>query len=103
MPHSVRRREEATMKVMNATYKNGQVVLDEPADWPDGCRLLVEPALEEESLGIREEDWSDTPEAIADWLRWYDSLEPLEMSPEEEAAWQAARRAQKDFEKATFD
>jgi hypothetical protein len=25
------------------------------------------------------------------------------MSPEEEAAWQAARQAQKDFEKTTFE
>ena len=54
----------------------------------------------EETLGVREEDWSDTPEAIASWLQWYDSLEPLEMTPEEEAEWQAARQAQKDFEKA---
>jgi hypothetical protein len=86
-----------------ATYKNRQVVLDELADWPDGCRLLAKPAPEGESLGIREEDWLDTSDALEDWLRWYDLLEPLESSPEEEAAWQAGRRAQKDFEKVTFE
>jgi hypothetical protein len=42
------------------------------------------------TLGIREEDWSNTPEAIAAWLKWYDSNEPLLFTPEEEtelAAW----------------
>jgi hypothetical protein len=32
-----------------------------------------------------EEDWSNSPEADADWLAWYDSLEPLEFTPEERA------------------
>jgi hypothetical protein len=30
-------------KPLAATWKNGQVVLDEPADWPEGCRLQVAP------------------------------------------------------------
>ena len=46
--------------------------------------MIREPSPEE-SIGAGEEDWADTPEAVADWLRWYDSLEPLEMIPEEEA------------------
>lgn len=40
---------------------------------------------------MREEDWSNTPEAIGDWRRWYDSLEPLETTPQEEADWAAWR------------
>ena len=39
-------------------------------------------------LGVTEEEWSNTPEAIADWLKWYDSLEPLVMTPEEQAEWE---------------
>jgi hypothetical protein len=85
------------MNAIKGTYTNGQIVLDAPADWPDGSRVLVEPVPAEEMLGIREEDWLDTPEAIAAWLKWYDSLEPLEMTPEEEAEWQAARKATKEY------
>ena len=91
------------MNAIKGTFKNGQIVLDAPADWPEGCRVTVEPVPEEETFGIREEDWPDTPEGIAEWLRWYDSLEPLVMTPEEEAEWQAARKAQKEYEIAHFE
>jgi hypothetical protein len=82
--------------------RNGHIVLDNPADLPEGCRVLVEPIAEEETFGIREEDWQDTPEAIAAWLHWYDSLEPLQLTPQEEAEEQAARQAQREREKAAF-
>jgi hypothetical protein len=90
------------MNAIKGIVRNGHIVLDHPADLPEGCRVLVEPITEEEILGIREEDWQDTPEAIAAWLRWYDSLEPLQRTPQEEAEWQAARQAQAEREKAAF-
>jgi hypothetical protein len=67
--------------------KNGGVILDNPAELPEGCRVVVEPLTDQETFGVREEDWQDTPEAVAAWLRWYDSLEPLQMTPREEAEW----------------
>jgi hypothetical protein len=76
------------MKAITATWQDGQIQPDEPADWPNGCRLRIEPL--DEAVGMREEDWSNTPEAIADWLKWYDALSPLEFTSEEEtdlAAW----------------
>lgn len=85
------------MHAIRATWKNGQIVPDGPVDWPEGARLLVEPAP------APEEDWSDSPEAIADWLRWYDSLQPLIFTDEERAAWAAERQARKEWEKAHFD
>lgn len=91
------------MNAIKGTWKNGQIIPDQQVDWPDGCRVLIEPVPREVTLGIREEDWPNTPEAIADWIKWYDSLEPLEMTPEELADWQAARKAQKEFEKAKFE
>ena len=74
------------MEVVRATWKNGRIEPDGPVDWPEGCRLVIEP---ETTAGSRaemdEDDWSNSPEAIADWLAWYDSLEPLEFTPEERA------------------
>ena len=29
------------MSAVKATWKNGQVLLESQADWPDGCRLIV--------------------------------------------------------------
>ena len=90
------------MNAVKGIVKNGGVVLDNPAELPEGCRVVVEPLSDDGSLGIREEDWQDTPEAVAEWLRWYDSLEPLQMSPQEEAEWRAALQEQKEREKAAF-
>ena len=88
------------MNAVKGTVKNGNIILDDPADLPAGCRVLIEPISVEETFGVREEEWEDTPGAIAAWIRWFDSLEPLQMTPQEEAEWQGARQAQKDFEKA---
>lgn len=52
-------------------------------------------------LAIRQKVKS--PEAIAEWLKWYDSLEPLIFGEEELAAWEACRRARKEWEKARFN
>jgi hypothetical protein len=91
------------VSAIKGTYKNGQIVLDEVADWPEGSRVVVERVGEEGTIGIPEEAWTDSPEAIAEWLGWYDSLEPLILTPEEETEWQAARQAQKEFEIARFE
>ncbi|MBL8797351.1 MAG: hypothetical protein JNM56_25845 [Planctomycetia bacterium] len=82
------------MNAVRATWKNGQIVPDGPVDWADGARLLVQPD---------NDDFADSPEAIADWLRWYDSLQPLIFTAEEQAAWEANRQARKDWEKSHVD
>jgi hypothetical protein len=74
------------VEVIRATWKDGRIVPDVPVDWPEGCRLLVEPEkMEASPIGVGDEDWSDSPAAISNWLAWYDSLEPLEFTPEETA------------------
>ena len=85
------------MNAVEGVWKNGQVMLHAPADWPEGTPLLVEPRIKEEIIGIREEDWPDSPEAIKEWIEWYDSLEPLEFTPEEEAEWAAFRQKVKEY------
>jgi hypothetical protein len=91
------------MNAIKGIYKNGQIILDRPADWPEDTAVLVEPLPLEQTLGIREEDWPTDAEGIARHLALMDRIEPLEMTPEEEAAWQAARKAQKEFAIANWD
>jgi hypothetical protein len=91
------------MTVIKGTVQNGHIILDHPTDLPEGSRVLVEPIREGDSIGIREQDWQDTPEAIAAWLRWYESLEPIALSPQEESEWRASRDARKEREKAAFN
>jgi len=90
------------MNAFSGTVLDGQVILDEPACLPEGTRVEVVPVGQTTTTGMREEDWPTTQEGIAALLARMDSREPLEMSAEEEARWQATRQAQKEFEKAQF-
>jgi hypothetical protein len=90
------------MNAIKTAVKNGQVCVDVPPDWPEGCEVLIEPMPAEFVQGMREEDWPTTPEGIAALLKRWDAHEPLQMTAEEEAQWQAARKAQKEREKADF-
>jgi hypothetical protein len=87
-----------------AIWKNGQIVPTQPVDWPEGTALAVEP-IEEQGLppAVPEGDLlGDDRASIARWLAWFDSLEPLNFTPEEEAALQEARRQRRDWEKSQF-
>jgi hypothetical protein len=90
------------MNSVKGIYKNGQILLEMPADWPDGTEVIIEPISHDESLGMAEEEQGDDPESIARWIAEFDAIPPLQITPEEEAEWQVARQAQKEFEKATF-
>ncbi|MFI5455351.1 MAG: hypothetical protein ACHRXM_07845 [Isosphaerales bacterium] len=91
------------MQKIHAVWKGGQILPTQPVDWPEGTALAVEP-IEELLVTDSEADLlSDDPASIARWLAWFDSLEPLNFTPEEEAAWQAARRERRDWEKSRFD
>lgn len=91
------------MSAITGRVENGLVILDEPASLPEGSRVVVQPLESAASLGLREDNWQDTPEAIADWIAWYDSLEPIVLSPDEEQAIEAFRQRAKEFGKSGFD
>jgi hypothetical protein len=84
-------------KILTGIWKNGQIVLEKPTDWPEGCRLVVTPEEAPGVHGMSEEGQSDDPEAIARWLAEFDAIPPWQMSAEEEAEWQAARQAVEDY------
>jgi hypothetical protein len=89
------------MNTIKGVVRNGRIEVTAPADWPEGCEVVIEPVSGEPALGMREEDWPTTPEGIAALLKRWDEHEPLEMTPEEQAEWEAARRARKEFEPVT--
>jgi hypothetical protein len=91
------------MKPIHAIWKDGRIVPTQPVDWPDGTTLNVEPIDAPEATGTPEDLLGDDPASVARWLAWYDTLEPLTFTPEEEAAWQASRRESRAWEKARFD
>ena len=91
------------MIAIKGTVKNGQVVLDEPDGLPEGTRVEVMPAeVGRPTVGMREEDWPTTPKGIAALLARMDAAEPGWLSPEDEAAWKASLREQREYDKAHF-
>lgn len=89
------------MAVVRGTVRNGVVVLDQPNELPEGERVFVESEAEAYRAGIPEEEWDTSPEGIAAWLKWYDTLEPLVMTAEDEERIAAAQAEEKAFELAT--
>ncbi len=85
------------MTAIKAMYKNGQIILDSQPDWPDGCRLRIEPLPSDEVVIMTEDEQSDDLDAIQQWLTAFDAIPPLEMSAEEEAKWEAWRQKMKGF------
>jgi hypothetical protein len=91
------------MTTLQGTFKNGQIILDEPAALPEGTRVEVLPIeASAPTLGMREEDWPTTPDGIAALLARMEQVEPGWLSPEDDAAWRADLRARKESEKAKF-
>jgi hypothetical protein len=52
------------------------------------------------NLKATDEERPETPEEIEEWIRWFHSLEPIVMTAEEEAVWEADLKAQKEFDNA---
>ena len=84
--------------VIPGTFHEGQIVLATPVDWPEGARVEVALVESHGRFGLTEDEWPSTPEEMAEWLRWYDSLEPLEFTPQEEADLAAWRKQMKEYD-----
>jgi hypothetical protein len=86
------------MSAITGVMRNGQVVLDGPADLPEGTRVEVVPVGPARlAWGLREEDWPTTPEGIAALVARMEQVEPLLLSSEEEAGWKAGLKAQREY------
>lgn len=101
------------MGAIRGTFRNGKVEFDTPPDWPEGKELivvdpqrLVGPGSDDEEgppAMMTEEEQGDDPESIAEWLTWFDALEPLILTPEDEERIRQAREEQKAFELGVWE
>jgi hypothetical protein len=91
------------MTTIRAIVRNGRIEVEGPMDLPEGTVLTIPVPAGSAAPGGGDDEPPDTPEAIEAWIRWYDTLEPVEWTPDEYAAWQAARRDQKLYELSQWD
>jgi hypothetical protein len=91
------------MHTIQGIVSNGQIVLDNPAEFSDGTRVEVLPIeAGDATLGMREKDWPTTRDGIAALLARMDAAGPSWLSLEDDAAWRAALLEQKMNEKTRF-
>lgn len=83
------------MSIMKAIWTNGQVVLEGHADWTEGRRLVVQEEILPRPEFMTEDEQSDDPEAIQQWI---DDLRAIPPVPEnsvkesERQAWEEKMR-----------
>jgi hypothetical protein len=85
---------------LKGIIRNGQVVMTEPTDLPDGTEVEILPVG---LSGSVDEDRPTTPDEIARTLAAMEKIQPFEMTDQERAAIEADRQARKEWEKAHFD
>jgi hypothetical protein len=85
------------MNAIKATVRGGRIELDQPLDLPDGTELLIPLPNGTSDENGDEEGWDNSPESIAEWLKWYDSLESLIFTAEEEADTEAWLKKMNDY------
>jgi len=91
-----------SMILMRGVIRNGRVEVEGPINLPDGSEVTITGYPNGKFIGLPDNGGPMTPEEIAAALAAMDKIEPLEMTDEERAAWEAERQAQKEWEKAHF-
>lgn len=66
------------MSRIHAIVRDRRIEIAAPPDLPDGTNVTVEITPADEKTGLDESEWSDDPEALADWAAWLDTIEPVE-------------------------
>ena len=84
------------MNTIKGIVRNGRIEVDEPLGLPEGT------VLEIPMPGDIGADDAMSPKEIEQVLAAMDRMEPLRMTDAELAAWEADRRARKEWENAHF-
>ena len=90
------------MDTIRTTVHNGRINVHVSADLPDGTEVEIRISRTSENYKPGDRILDDTPEAIEAWINAVHQLEPLLITPEEQAAWDAASAQQKLWDKVHF-
>ena len=89
------------MNAIKATVRNGRIETNEPINLPEGTELLI--SLPNGNFEEYEDGWDNSPEGIASWLAWYNSLDPLIFTAEEEADTESWLKKMNEYSGANLD
>jgi hypothetical protein len=86
------------MPAILSVVKNGRIEVDAPPDWAEGSPVRVELGLNGQAN--YDDERPETPQEIEEKIGRLRAIEPVEMTAKEEAAWEADRKAQAEFDAA---
>jgi hypothetical protein len=75
--------------VTRGVIQQGQVEVKEPINLPDGTEVSLAISEPVRSEADSDELWEPSPAEVANWLAWYEALEPLVITAAEEAEAEA--------------
>jgi hypothetical protein len=85
------------MIVLKGTIQDGQVVLPQKANVPNGTEVTVLTHESGTTLGVPDHEWPTDKEGIARLVAHMQEVEPFEMTAAEEAELRAWRQKVKEF------
>ena len=91
------------MILRRGVIRNGQVIVDEPINLPDGSEVTITGYAHGRFEGEEDNDRPPTPAEIAEALAAMEKLEPLEMTDEERAEAEAWEKKVNDYSIANMD
>jgi hypothetical protein len=91
------------MIVRKGIIRNGQVVIEEPINLPDGSEVTITGRAHGRFIGEEDKDRPPTPEEIATALAAMEKVEPFEMTEEERAEAEAWEKKVNDYTIANMD
>jgi hypothetical protein len=85
------------MSLIRGTFIDGKIVPDNPPDWPNGKRVVIEPVTLPSIEMMTEDDQCSDPESIARWLALADAIPLAASSPLDDPAVIAWREKMRQY------
>ncbi len=68
------------MTTIRTVIRDRRIDFPAPGDLLDGTEVRIEVSPLSGKIGLDESEWSHDPAAIADWIAWLDTIEPIEFT-----------------------
>lgn len=90
------------MSPLRAVVQHRRIDIAAPEEIPDGTEVEVRVVATDESNGLSESQWDDSPSGHLAWMTWLDTLQPLAFTEQECQQLAVNRDQQRRWELGQF-